>query len=74
MVTCDVIIINKTNETLEGRDLLSPEITVIIAKQTKDSNLLPGSMKIFEKRRMAIRKAKNNIRVNKTEEARKNDI
>lgn len=74
MVTCDVIIINKTNATLEGRDLLSPEITVIIAKQTKDSNLLPGSMKIFEKRRMAIRKAKNDIRVNKTEEARKNNI
>lgn len=32
MVTCDVIIINKTNETLERRDQLSPEITVIIAK------------------------------------------
>ena len=32
MVTCDVIIINKTNETLERRDQLSPEITAIKAK------------------------------------------
>ena len=65
------IIINKTSKTLEWRKKLTPEDISLMMKWAIES--VSKQHQDYKQRRMEIRKAKNEKRLDKIEEARKEE-
>ena len=71
MTTYEAIILNRSNETSEWRKNLTPENRSLIMKWTRE--FASKQYQLFEQRRIEIRKAKNEKRLNKIQEAKKKE-
>ena len=71
MITYESIIMNRTNKTPEWRKKLTPEKRLLMMKWTRES--VSKQDQDFKQQRMEIRKAKNEKRFDKIEEARKKE-
>ena len=71
MITYEAIIMNRSCKTSEWRKNLSPEKKPLMRKWARDS--ASQQYQIFKQRRIELRKAKNEKRLDKIEEARKKE-
>ena len=69
MITYEAIIMSRTNKTPEWRKKLTPEKRSLMMKWARES--VSKQYQDFKHKRMEIRKAKNEKRLDKTEEAQK---
>ena len=71
MITYEAIIMNRSNKTAEWRKNLSPEKRSLMLKWARES--ASKQYQLFKQRRIELRKAKNEKRLDKIEEARKKE-
>ena len=71
MITYEAIIMNRSNKTSEWRKNLSPEKRSLMMKWARES--ASKQYQLFKQRRIELRKAKNEKRLDKIEEARKKE-
>ena len=71
MITYEPIIMNRSKKTSEWRKNLSPEKRSLMMKWPRES--ASKQYQLFKQRRIELRKAKNEKRLDKIEEARKKE-
>ena len=71
MITYEAIIMNRSNKTSEWRKNMSPEKRSLMMKWARES--ASKQYQLFKQRRIELRKAKNEKRLHKIEEARKKE-